>query len=67
MRSALIRALRTFAQAFMGVYMAGSFSSSSTLPSFVDLGLLEAATAAGLVATLTFVQNWLESGKYDRG
>jgi len=60
MKFALVRAARTFAQAFLGVYMAGLMASESTLSSFVEVGLLDSATAAGLVASLTFAQNVIE-------
>jgi len=68
MRNAAIRAARTFAQTFIGVYLAG-LVASPVLVDFADLDLLSSAAAAGIVAVLAFVQNWLEETRatYDRG
>lgn len=60
--SALVRALRTFAQTALGVYLAGLTVS----PALGDLGnwpLIQAAIAAGIVAVLW---NLLESLGGDR-
>lgn len=57
--NAAIRAARTFLQTAIGVYLAGLVVS----PTLIDLGdtaLLSSAAAAGFVAVLSFVQNWLE-------
>lgn len=70
-KQAGIRAVRTFVQTFIGVYLAGLLASSVTvLQDFGDVTLLNQAAAAGLVAVLSFVQNTLEdwqSVSYDRG
>lgn len=72
LKDALIRAGRTFLQTALGVYLAGIIASQTDgLSVFADLTLLEAAAAAGLVAVLSFVQNYLEMGSssvnYNRG
>ncbi len=59
LKDAAIRAVRTFVQAFLGVYLAGVGVS----PGLSDLGnltVLDAAAAAGIVAVLTFVVNAVE-------
>lgn len=67
MRNAFIRAGRTFAQTFIGVYLAG-LVASPVLEDFANLDLLSSAAAAGIVAVLSFVQNWLETrATYNRG
>ena len=63
---ALIRALRTFVQTALGVYLAGLVAS----PLLRDLGnwaLIEAALAAGIVAVLWNVLEGLGGAKYPRG
>lgn len=71
MRDALIRAGRTFAQTFIGVFLAGLVGTAvTTLGDLADLTLLDSAAAAGIVAVLSFFQNWLETtgeASYDRG
>jgi hypothetical protein len=72
MSDALIRAGRTFLQTFIGVYLAGVLASTdpNTFEALADLGLIEAATAAGIVAVISFVQNLLEdsaSVDYNKG
>lgn len=71
MRNAAVRALRTFVQTFIGVFLAGLIAGSvTTLGDLANLTLLDQAAAAGIVAVLTFVQNWLEESRevaYDRG
>lgn len=66
-----IRALRTFLQTFLGVYLAGILGAEVTvLNDFADVGLLNSAAAAGIVATLTLIQNFLEESRtvsYERG
>lgn len=67
-RRAAIRALRTFLQTFLGVFLVGL--SGDSVAQFADIGLWESATAAGLVAVLSYAQNALEaltSASYDRG
>ena len=53
---------RTFLQTFIGVYLAGVLASTdpNTFGALTDLGLLESAAAASIVAVLSFVQNLLE-------
>ena len=66
--NAAIRAARTFAQTFVGVYLAGYAGAS--LAGLADLTLLDTAAAAGIVAVLSLVQNLLEessSWTYRRG
>lgn len=71
MTDALIRAGRTFLQTFIGVYLAGLVASANTtLADLANLSLLDTALAAGVVAVLTFVQNFLEMSRsvdYNRG
>lgn len=67
--AALIRALRSFAQAFIGVYAVGVFAAGD-LGDLADQKLITAATLAGIVALVSFVQNALENWKdvsYPRG
>lgn len=64
-----IRAVRTFAQTAVGVYLAG-IVASPMVSDLADIGLLDSAAAAGVVAVLSLVQNMLEEGGhvvYDRG
>lgn len=67
-KSAAIRAVRTFVQTALGVYLAGIVGAGA-LADFANVGLLDSAAAAGLVATLSFLQNALEESRasYDRG
>ena len=62
MSDALVRAGRTFLQTFIGVYLAGVLASTdpNTFGALTDLGLLESAAAAAIVAVLALVQNLLE-------
>lgn len=65
----LIRAGRTFAQTAIGVYLAG-VTAPDSLAGLADLGLIEAAVSAGIVAVIALVQNWLEETRsvgYPRG
>ena len=57
LKPALIRAGRTFAQAFLAVVLAAEVGD---LRGFADLTLLDQAATAGLVAVLSFVHNALE-------
>lgn len=70
MKNALIRAIRTFFQTAIGVYLAGLVAAPA-LPDLADIDLLSSAAAAGFVAVLSFAQNWLEetadSLSYNRG
>lgn len=56
--NALIRAGRTFAQTFVGVFLAGYAGNS--LAELGNLTLLDTAAAAGIVAVLALVMNLLE-------
>jgi hypothetical protein len=61
--NALIRALRTFAQTALGVYLAGL----AVAPTLGDLGtwpLIQAALAAGIVAVLWNLLESLGGEKY---
>jgi hypothetical protein len=53
------------------VFLAGLIGTEVTvLSDFADITLINQAAAAGLVALVTFVQNWLEETKtvgYPRG
>lgn len=64
MRDALIRGIRTFLQAFLGVFLAISTSGMVGPDSLPDLDVLKraaiAAAWAGVVALVSFVQNALE-------
>lgn len=64
MRDALIRAVRTFIQAFLGVFLGLVAASSTGVSDIPDLSELRAALmAAGfaaLIATLSWIQNALE-------
>jgi len=65
---ALIRAVRTFSQTFLGVFLAGYAGNS--LAELGNLTLIDTAAAAGIVAVLALVQNVLEGKarvKYNRG
>jgi hypothetical protein len=64
--NALIRALRTFAQTALGVYLAGLVAS----PALGDLGswtLIQAALAAGIIAVLWNLLESLGGAKYPTG
>lgn len=56
--NALIRAVRTFAQTFIGVFLAGYAGGS--LAELGNLTLLDTAAAAGIVAVLALIMNLLE-------
>lgn len=63
---ALIRAVRTFVQAALGVYLAGLVAN----PMLHDLSswdLIQAALAAGIVAVLWNVLESVGGAKYPRG
>lgn len=70
MKNITIRALRTFAQTTLGVYLAGIVATGTSLSGLANISLLDSAIAAGIVATLAFAQNLLEVGngvRYNRG
>lgn len=64
MRDALIRGLRTFLQAFLGVFLAISTSGMVGPDSLPDLDVLKraaiAAAWAGAIAVISFAQNAIE-------
>lgn len=67
MKDALIRAARTFAQAFIATYLAAGLTEFDDV---ANVSTLELAAVAGLAAVLSFLQNWLESQTsvtYNRG
>ena len=63
-RDPLVRGVRTFLQAFLGVFLALSTSGAIGVDSVPDLEVLKraaiAAAWAGLIALIAFVQNALE-------
>jgi hypothetical protein len=71
MRDAVIRGVRTFLQAFLGVFIALSTSGAMGIDSVPDLEVLKRATIAagwaGVVAAVSFVQNALEDASGHRG
>lgn len=69
LKSAAIRAARSFLQAFLAVYLAGVVGAEE-LGELADQRLLVASVLGGLVAALSLVQNLLEGWKdvsYPRG
>ena len=64
MRDPLIRGIRTFLQAFLGVFLAISTSGMVGPDSLPDVDVLKraamAAAWAGIVAVISFAQNALE-------
>lgn len=68
-RAAAVRAVRTFIQTFLGVYVAG-LMGVPMLRDLMNRDLLDTATASAIVAVLAFVQNAVETWRdvaYDRG
>ncbi len=68
-KNALIRAVRTFFQAAVPVYLLG-ISGAESFTGLADSKLLTAAAIAGIIAALTFVMNVLEGATkatYSRG
>lgn len=64
-----IRAVRTFIQTAVGVYLAG-IVASPTISDLADMTIIDSAVAAGFVAALSLIQNLLEDSRgvhYDRG
>lgn len=59
LKSAAVRAIRTFIQAFLGVFLAG-IAGATTLGALTQRNLLEVAAVAGIVAVLSLAQNVLE-------
>lgn len=57
LRDPLVRAARTFIQAFIAVLLASNLTS---VGGFADPTVLDQAATAGLIAVLSFVQNLLE-------
>lgn len=57
LRDPLVRAVRTFVQAFLAVFLASDVVS---LSGFTDVALLDQAATAGIVAVLSLVQNLVE-------
>lgn len=64
-QNASIRAARTFIQTAIGVYLAGLVAGPA-LTDLANVSLLSSAAAAGIVATLSLVQNLLEDVTTDR-
>lgn len=62
-KNAAIRAVRTFAQAFVGIILATWAGGS--LVTLVDVTLLDKAAAAGVIAVLALLMNMLESATND--
>lgn len=58
------RAIRTFLQAFLGVFLSSYITMTGSSVAILDLEilgrLLVSATIAGIIAMLTFAQNLLE-------
>lgn len=71
MRDAAIRGVRTFLQAFLGVFVALSTSGAVGIEAAPDLEVLKRAAVAagwaGLIALIAFVQNALEEASGHRG
>ena len=64
MRDAVVRGVRTFLQAILGVFLALSTSGAMGLDAVPDIEVLKraaiAAAWAGIVALVSFTQNALE-------
>jgi len=64
MNDPLKRAIRTFLQAFIGVFLAATVSANTGIADMPDTGLLKRALLAevwsGIVAVLSWLQNALE-------
>lgn len=64
MPDALRRAIRTFVQAFLGSIISSGVLSAMSTGGVVDLSVLgkaaAAAIVAGIIALVTFLQNFLE-------
>ena len=71
MRDPLVRGIRTFLQAFLGVFIALSTSGAMGIDSVRDIEVLKRATIAaawaGIVAVVSFAQNALEETTGRRG
>ena len=65
-KPSLIRAVRTFAQVWLGAYLAG-LTTSPMLGDLATWTLIQAATAAGIVAVLWNVLEEIGGAKYPRG
>ena len=70
-KRALVRAFRTFIQAFIGAYLAiVTTSDPGTFAGLADTTALEAGAVAGFIAVLSFTQNFVEGKRnvrYERG
>ena len=64
LKNAFIRAVRTFFQAAIPVFILGA-SNATDLTSLVNTTLLQTAALAGIIAALSFVMNMLESAASD--
>lgn len=60
MKEVARRAIRTFVQAFLGVYLAGVAGAEVGVKALADVGTLDAAFGAGVIAVLTFAHNLAE-------
>ena len=71
MKSALIRAARTFVQAFLGALLTSGVLQAVVDTSSIDLSALQSAAisaaAAGVIALMSFVQNLLEEAGLNLG
>lgn len=67
MPDALNRTIRTFFQAFLGVFIASNLLSAATETGVVDWSAVKkvalSALAAGVIAVVTYIQNTLEDAK----
>lgn len=66
LQPALIRALRTFIQTFLGVYLAG-VTVNASLETLTSKTIVEAALAAAVVALLMNIAEQLGGVSYNRG
>jgi len=71
MKSALIRAARTFVQAFLGALLTSGVLQAVVDTSSIDLSALQSAAisaaAAGVIALMSFTQNLLEEAGLNLG
>lgn len=67
MSDALRRTLRTFIQAFLGAILTSGVLSAIATDGVVDVSILgktaASALAAGIIAVITFLQNYLEDNE----
>ena len=64
LKNALIRAIRTFFQAAIPIYLMG-LANATELTSLISPTLLQTAALAGTIAALSFVMNVLEGATND--